>query len=271
MNVLAIGASKNIGYYSVLRLLDAKCNVTFMLRSPSVFDSDEIIQSYVRSGQAHLIKGNALVESDMKRAWDEALTHGVVDLVFSSIGASLKDSSFSLRKGIIISPANLVTQAVLNILCTMPTQSPKPKIVTISSGGLTHSGHAALPLLLKPLYATMGIPHKDKLGAERAIAYCAGWKWDTETDGPGDDFMGEGWMEREGLPAAGTLKGVLVIRPAFLTDGDCRADSKKDAYKVQEEEIGGWTVSRKDVAHFVADAVLNRWNEFSDKIVNIGY
>ncbi|KAE9383265.1 hypothetical protein BT96DRAFT_929914 [Gymnopus androsaceus JB14] len=250
MNILAIGASKNIGYYSALRFLDAKCNVTFMLRSPSAFDSDEIIQSYVRSGQAHLIKGNALVESDMKRAWDEALTHGPVDLVFSSI-----DSSFSLRKGIIISPANLVTKAVLNILCTIPAQSPQPKLVTISSSGLTHKGHAALPLPLKPLYATMGIPHKDKL----------------ETDGPGDDFMGEGWKEREGLPAAGTLKGVLVIRPAFLTDGDCRADSKKDAYKVQEEEIGGWTVSRKDVAHFVADAVLNRWNEFSDKIVNIGY
>ncbi|KAE9394888.1 hypothetical protein BT96DRAFT_958687 [Gymnopus androsaceus JB14] len=260
MNVLAIGASKNIGYYSALRFLDAKCNVTFMLRSPSVFDSDETIHSSY--------KGDALVESDVKRAWDEALTHGPVDLVFSSIGGS---PLFSLRKGIFISPGNLVSQAVLNILCTMPKQSPQPKFVTISGSGLTHRGHAALPFPLKRLYATMGIPHKDKLGAERAIAYCAGWKWDTETDGPGDDFMGEGWKEREGLPAAGTLKGVLVVRPALLTDGICRADSKDKAYKVQEEEIGGWTVSRKDVAHFVADAVLNRWNEFSDKIVNIGY
>ncbi|KAE9405604.1 hypothetical protein BT96DRAFT_916069 [Gymnopus androsaceus JB14] len=269
MNVLAIGASKNIGYYAALRFLDAKCNVTFMLRSPSVFDSDEIIQSYVKSGQAHLIKGDALVKSDVKHAWDEALTHGPVDFLLSSVGTT--PSSFSFRKGFIITPANLVTQAILNILCTMPTQSPQPRIVTISSSGLTHSGHADLPILLKPLYAALEVPHKDKLGAERAIAYCAGWKWDTETDGPGDDVMGEGWMEREGLPAAGTLKGVLVIRPALLTDGSCRADSNKNAYRVKEEEIGGWTVSRKDVAHFVADAMLNRWNEFSDKIVNIAY
>ncbi|KAE9394885.1 hypothetical protein BT96DRAFT_923223, partial [Gymnopus androsaceus JB14] len=251
------------------------CNVTFMLRSPSVFDSDEIIRSYVKSGQAHLIKGDALVENDVKRAWDEALTHGPVDFVLSSVGLmttlGTTPSSFSFRKGFITTPADLVTQAVLNILCTMPKQPPQPKLITISSSGLTHSGHADLPMLLKPLYLALGVPHKDKLGAERAIAYCAGWKWDTETDGPGDDFIGEGWKEREGLPAAGTLKGVLVIRPALLTDGNCLADSKKDAYRVKEEEIGGWTVSRKDVGHFVADAVLNRWNEFSDKIVNIAY
>lgn len=57
-----------------------------MLRSPAIFDSDSTIQSYVESGKAHLLKGDALVEDDVKRAWDKALTHGPVDFLLSSVG-----------------------------------------------------------------------------------------------------------------------------------------------------------------------------------------
>ncbi|KAE9395975.1 hypothetical protein BT96DRAFT_966590 [Gymnopus androsaceus JB14] len=259
MNILAIGASKNIGYYAY----DANCNVTFLLRSPSVFDSDITIQPYIKSGKAHLVKGDALVESDVKRAWDEALTHGAVDLLLFTLGG--KPTTFSITKGAGILPINLVTQCLLNTLCTMPKQSPQPRIIALSS-----TAHASIPLLLKPAYGYLGkIPHTDKQGAECAIAFCAGWKW--EKDGPGDEIMGERWMEREGLPDAGSLKEVLVIKPGLLTDGDCRADSKKNAYRVTGVEDGGWTISRKDVAHFVADVALNRWNEFSGKTVNVSY
>ncbi|KAF9060957.1 hypothetical protein BDP27DRAFT_1338890 [Rhodocollybia butyracea] len=274
MNVLAIGASRNIGYYSSLRLLAAECTVTFMLRSPSVFDSDEAIQSHIKSGKAHLSKGDALVQSDMKRAWDEASTHGNVDLLLFTVGAT--QASFNLFKGFVISPANLVTQALLNILCTMPTQDSPPKSIIISSAGFNHSSYAALPLLMKPLYAyLLKGPLKDKMGAERAIAHCTGWNWDTEHDGePSDEIMGQGWTERKGLPAKGTLKNVLVIRPVMLTDGECKAEKKENTagYRVKAGDIaGGWTVSRKDVAHFVANAALNRWDEFSDKCISIAY
>lgn len=57
-----------------------------MLRSPAVFDSDATIQSYVKSGKAHLLKGDALVENDVKHAWDEASTRGPVDLLLFSVG-----------------------------------------------------------------------------------------------------------------------------------------------------------------------------------------
>ncbi|KAJ4482282.1 hypothetical protein J3R30DRAFT_2151423 [Lentinula aciculospora] len=269
MNVFTIGASRNIGYHASLRLLAAGCNITFMLRSPSVFDSDEKIQSYVQSGKAHLIKGDALVQSDVQHAWNKALTFGSVDLVLFSVGGT---PSFKLSKGIVVFPPNLVTQSLLNVLCTISTQSPQPRLITISSIGLTRSSHATVPLLLKPLYNMLAVPHKDKVGAERVIAHCAGWKWDSETNGePQEDIMGERWLEREGLPAAGTFKNVLVIRPALLTDGDCKADKEgKYGYRVKEGEINGaWTVSRKDVAHFVADAAFNRWNEYENKCVSI--
>jgi hypothetical protein len=135
---------------------------------------------------------------------------------------------------------------------------------------------------MKLFYGTLlRVPHRDKVGAERIISHCTGWTWDTKNDGePGDDIMGSDWTEREGLPAAGSLKRVLVIRPALLTDGECVAESdnggttkgkSKDAYRVSEGDLRGWTVSRKDVAHFVVDAVLNRWEEFGNKRVSIAY
>ena len=182
----------------------------------------------------------------------------------------------------VISPANLVTQSTLNVLCTMPQSDPQPKIIMLTSTGLTGSSHAALPLLLKPLYGyLLAVPHKDKLGAERAIAYSAGWEWIAKDAGElGEDIMGPGdWMKREGLPAPGMLKRVLVVRPALLTDGECIAEKPKGkgknkcgvGYRVSERELGGWTISRKDVAHFIVDAALNRWDEFEQKLVNVGY
>lgn len=60
--------------------------MTFLLRSPSTFDADEQIQKYVRSGKAHLVKGDALVKADVQCAWDEAQKHGPVDLLLFTVG-----------------------------------------------------------------------------------------------------------------------------------------------------------------------------------------
>ncbi|KAJ7493415.1 hypothetical protein B0H11DRAFT_2006306 [Mycena galericulata] len=275
LNVLSFGASRNIGYFSAVRLLERGATVTFLLRSPDIFDKDALIQSYVKSGHARLLKGDALNEADTRLAWNEA---GVVDLLLFSIGGRPSASSFSISEGFVLKPHNLVTQCIFNVLCTMPTYSDasQPRIITISSTGLTTTAHAALPLMLKPLYAMIKGPHQDKLGMERVLAYCAGWAWNSDADGePTTDVMGTQWTERKGLPGPGTLKRVLVIRPALLTDGKCVADKvqstgKGKMYRVSEDELGGYTVSRKDVAHFIVDA-LGRWEEFGNKHVNIAY
>lgn len=174
-----------------------------------------------------------------------------------------------------INPHNLVTQCMLNILCTMPTypDAPQPKIVTFSSIGVTPAAHAALPFPLKPILALGAAPHRDKVGMERVIAHCAGWPWDPKADSePAIDLMGEGWMEREGLPARGTLKHALIIRAGVLTNGACVADEENGkGYRVSEQELGGYTISRKDAAHFVVDALTRRWDEFNNKRVNLTY
>ena len=184
--------------------------------------------------------------------------------------------SFSLTKGFVQTPANLVTQSLLNALSTIPSQAIPPKIITISSTGLTKSSHAALPLLLKPVYGHfLHIPHQDKVGAEKVAAHCAGWPWDANDGDVGADIMGEQWEETEGLPK-GTLRDVLVVRPALLTDGECQADAvaakgKGTSYRAQEGNFKSWTVSRKDVAHFLVEGALSEWDTWKGKCVSIGY
>jgi len=271
--VLSIGGSRNIGYFSAVRLLEKGARVTFLLRSPSAFDADSTIQKYVTSGKARLIKGDALVKDDVKKGWVEAAKgqgDEKVDVLLFTVGGTPK---FELTKGFTISPANLVTQSLLNVLSTLPPYHPK--IITLSSTGLSKKSHANLPFALKPLYGyLLAVPHKDKVGAERIVAHCAGWPWDAEDGEVGEDILGSGW--EEGLPEAESLKSIVVIRPALLVDGDCKADKVKaeegkEPYRVKEGEIGGWTVGRKDVAHFVVEGVLGDWGKWEGKCISIAY
>ncbi|KAJ7187920.1 hypothetical protein C8R46DRAFT_1157147 [Mycena filopes] len=268
-NILSIGASRNIGYYSAVRLLEQGATVTLLLRTPSVFDEDAVIQKYVKSGTARLVKGDARNEDDMRRAWAAA---GPVDAVVFTVGGV---PSFSITKGFVVDP-NLVAQCMLTLLRTLPTTSttPPPRIIALSSTGIGPTAHKALPILLKPLYAALTIPHYDKAGMEQAVAHVAGWAPNPELGAPRVEILGENWTE--GLPAPGTLKDrVLVVRPALLTDGKCVADENKAKgkgkapYRASHEELSFYTISRKDTAHFVVDA-LSRWDEFKG-IVNIGY
>ena len=168
---------------------------------------------------------------------------------------------------------NLVTQSLLNILSTLPPYHPR--IITLSSTGLSKKSHANLPFALKPLYGyLLAVPHKDKVGAERIVAHCAGWSWDADDGEVGEDILSSGW--EAGLPEAGSLRNIVVIRPALLVDGDCKADKMKDGegkepYRVKEGEIGGWTVGRKDVAHFVVEGVLGDWGRWEGKCISIAY
>jgi hypothetical protein len=64
--------------------------VTF-LRSPSTFDADTTIQKYVKSGHARLVKGDALIKCDVKKAWAEAAKgegEERVDVLLFTVGKS---------------------------------------------------------------------------------------------------------------------------------------------------------------------------------------
>ncbi|KAF9053171.1 hypothetical protein BJ165DRAFT_1339359 [Panaeolus papilionaceus] len=277
LNIVVIGGSRNIGYWTSLRFLQSTpSTVTFLLRNPSVFDTDNEIQTYVKSGQARLIKGDALSSEDMKALWTEASKGRPVDVLLFTVAGNPK---FHPLKGFQINPPNLVTQSLINVLCTMPKASPPPKIVALSTLGVTRTSRSASPLLLKPLYGYLiGPAMYDKLGMERVIAHCAGWEWNAKDGEPSDEIMGADWRDREGLPAPGSLNGLAcVVRAALLTDGECLADAespkqaKKRPYRAVAGDLSGYTVSRKDVAHFVYETLTNNWADFGGKQVGISY
>lgn len=273
LNILVIGGSRHIGYYSAVRFLDTGSTVTFLLRSATAFDDDEVIQKYVKSGKARLIQGDALVPADVKNAWAAASMDRPVDLLLFTVGFT-GNPKFHPIKGLMMSTPNLVTQCLLNVLCEMPKTDPLPKIITLSTSGVSRSSRSQVPFALNIFYGYLiSQPLRDKLGMERVIYHCAGWNWNPKDGEPKEDIVGTGWQEREGLPAPGQLKNAMVLRPAMLSDGECIADSGKAGppYRAGEGEVKGWSVSRKDVAHFIFDAVTNHWDKYGNKQVSIAY
>ncbi|EPQ57830.1 hypothetical protein GLOTRDRAFT_36291 [Gloeophyllum trabeum ATCC 11539] len=267
MKILAIGASRNIGYYASIRLLEKGATITFLLRSPSVFDNDEKIQGYIASGKARLVKGDALVKEDVRRAWEVAgqgEREGQVDFLLFTVGGT---PHFSLTKGFLITPPNLCTASLLNALTTLPATSSRPNIIAITSNGLDEASHKALPLAMRLMYGyLLDGPHKDKLGAERVLAHTTGRAWaDPEPEG---HILPKGWETTPGLPGKGELKDeVVVVRPALLTDG-----AAKEKYRTSDTIIpGAYTVSRKDVAHFIVEDIIKNWDSWKGKTASIVY
>lgn len=79
---------------------------------------------------------------------------------------------------------------------------------------------------------------------------------------------------------------MVVVRPAFLTDGECVAESEsgKGKGKVGKSKMGykfgtdeeltkhnGYFISRKDVAHFIVEEAIEHWERFEGKAVNVCY
>jgi hypothetical protein len=225
------------------------------------------MQPYIKSKHVRTVQGDALVAADVQRAWDAA---GDVDVLLFTLGGV--NRSFHPTKGVLIEPHNIVTQAMLNVVCTMPQRLyDTARVVAISSNGLTPEGHAKLPFAMRLVYAyLLPAPHRDKVGLEFVLAHCGGRSYSAEV--PGDDIMGPAWKEREGLPPVGAIKRILVVRPAWLTDGECQAESTtKKMYRVSEQEVKGWVISRADVAHFLFEAITKHWGEYEGKCVNVVY
>lgn len=272
---------------------DYGSTVTFLLRSPSAFDNDAEVQKHLQSGKARLVKGDATNSEDVQSAWAEAGKERPVDLLLFTVGFSMSfgwsilnavltkysagTPTFKLTKGFTMDPPDLVTKSLLNFLCTMPKTESRPKVIVLSASGVSPSSRKKTPLLLAPLYGyAISGPLSDKLGTERVIGHCAGWEWDTQVDGePNEEIIGKDWQKREGLPVFGSLSAV-VVRPAVLTDGECLADAavasgKSLPYRTGPGEVGGYTVSRKDVAHFIVEGILKDWEKWGNKQLSVAY
>lgn len=116
------------------------------------------------------------------------------------------------------------------------------------------------------------VPKNDKVNAEGTSRAPP-----ASTSAPSSSGTG---TEREGevLLQSGWLKELVLLRPVLYTDGACKADeakqSKKEPYRVADKEIGGgYTISRKDVAHFIVEGLMPpaKWEEWKGKSAYLAY
>lgn len=170
---------------------------------------------------------------------------------------------------------DLCTRGLRNVVSTCPDDqlSPPPRIVIVSSNGLGRQGHTSLPLPLKPLYAViLRTPHMDKMGLERVAEHAAGH---AIALGPEDvvspQVLAPGWEEQ--TCTKGAFPGVLIVRPALYTDGECRGDTKGvEGYRVGAGSLScAYTISRRDVAHFITEQGLKDWEKWEGKCAVVGY
>ena len=156
---------------------------------------------------------------------------------------------------------------LLSVMRTLPEDVRSTKFIAISSSGLGRKGHEALPLVMKPLYGyLLKIPHADKVDMERLIGGAAG-----------QPSWGEDSVQAAGEVAERPWLNAVIVRPAFLTDGECQGDDirsrrpGKQPYRVGELLPSAYTISRKDVAHFIAEDAIPHFEKYKGRAVDVGY
>jgi len=243
------------------------------------------VQKYIKAGTAHVAVGDALKKDDIRKV----LTASTYDFILFSIGASA-DSDLSLSSslahlptlpprhtGLIfklpvptINPPDLCGSSMrvfLKVFRTMPEEVKATKLIVISSSGLGRKGHEALPLLMKPMYGWMlQVPHVDKLVMERLIGRAAGQPtWGEDSPAEADEVDEQPWLN------------VAVIRPAFLTDGECQGENDKkrrpgkQPYRVGELLPSAYIIARKDIAHFITEQVIPQFDKYKGRAVDVSY
>jgi hypothetical protein len=183
--------------------------------------------------------------------------------------------SFSLTRGLYVDPPDLCTRTMRTLLSSLPASlrvpGAQPRIIAVSTTGIGSAGVAALPRLHRVFYPTLlAAPHEDKLGLELVLAHVSGREgvWVDASEHAEAVILPADWQYATGLPQAGTLPDVVVIRPAWLTNSPVT-----EQYRVLEGQGDSncKTIARADVAHFVAERVMPQWDAWKGRAVSIGY
>ena len=120
---------------------------------------------------------------------------------------------------------------------------------------------------MKPVYGiVLQVPGADKLAMERLIGNAAGQPaWGDDSPPEAGEVTEQPWLS------------AVIVRAATLTDGECRGDdakirgSGKQPYRTGELLPSSYTVSRKDVAHFIVEDAIPHFDKYKGRIVDVGY
>ncbi|KZW00544.1 hypothetical protein EXIGLDRAFT_830696 [Exidia glandulosa HHB12029] len=258
MRFLVLGGSRNIGYLSTLRLLAKGHTVTLLVRQEGTFSEDAAMQEYIKSGLAHVVVGDALVPEDVRKTLDLAQPEYIV----SSIGGTLVFDPLPTSSP--LWPTSSTMPVLLDAMRAHPAGKDM-KLIVVSTNGLGQKGHEALPLLMKPMYGWMlAQPHLDKMKMERILGRASGHPtWGSEAPAEPNEIDEEPWLR------------VAIVRPSFLTDGNSKGDKNKthkQPYRIGvDEHLSSYTISRRDISHFIVENLIPNYGTYEGKWVHVGY
>ncbi|ORE14035.1 hypothetical protein BCV71DRAFT_150285, partial [Rhizopus microsporus] len=151
------------------------------------------------------------------------------DIVVFSIG-----SAFDMKTRSMVTPdlCRDTMTVFLEVVDRLPEEDRPKRLVVVSTTGL--DGMSEVPYLFRPMYRfLLHEPHMDKLELEKLVT---------------------GEKNKH-------IHNWILVRPSLLTDGGL-----KGKYRAKEG-ISGYTISRKDVGHFLLHQCLEEDKWLRKKVV----
>jgi hypothetical protein len=121
--------------------------------------------------------------------------------------------------------------------------------------------------MLRPVYSyLLRSPAKDKLGVERVLAQASGTLWTSEE--PSTDILPSNGSWKDEFAESEVVSSTVVLRPALLTDGVCKGTYRTS---IGDQGESFMSISRQDVAHFIAEDVIKHWKKWENNLVSLAY
>ncbi|KAK0556932.1 hypothetical protein OC846_000776 [Tilletia horrida] len=259
MRVVFIGATAGCGLHAFVKLLnatDAKHEAILLSRRPEEYKelltSQHGLSESVFDKQVWVVKGDATKLDDVRNLFHIAKTAGAdgtstaepqVHAIVTSVGGKPK---FGINPLIQLIPPNICESAAKTLLEAIELDFPaslgpdvQPRVIAITSNGMGKSGHASLPLALKPMYSWMlKEPHADKEEMEKALHRAAKLQHPDFNPTLGDEPL--------------KLHRLTILRPSLLTDGPCSDKEVRAAPTLK----GAYFISRADVGRELCNSAL---------------
>ncbi|KAK0736422.1 hypothetical protein B0T21DRAFT_366909 [Apiosordaria backusii] len=248
-SILFLGATGGVGFSALQRSLAAGHSCTALCRTPSTLSSRfpaEADQKSLRieQGNAHDIDAvlRALLPSP------SSPHQSLPDMIVFSIGAYFSLSKMGMDDAHVCENGIRTVLAALQKARTEHNLQGKPRIVAVSSTGVSDLGRD-VPLLFVPLYHVgLKVPHKDKKAMENALLKSE-----------------EEWT---------------IVRPSLFVDGakdgpkrEIRAGKEDPIKGVVESTAVGYTISREDVGKWIYENLVEgeKAGEWLKKMAAITY
>jgi len=244
--ILFLGATGGVCLSALRRAISAKHTCIALVRTPSKLLG--LLPAPHAPPNLHIIQGNAHDIPSLVRALTSPSNRSrLVDTIISSIGGAFSFSSFSIDDP-------HVCETGINALVAALKQAREngvagsPKIVVVSTTGVSEAGVRDVPLLMAPLYhVLLKDPHKDKAALERGVI-----------------ASGERWT---------------IVRPSLLTDGGenpggVRVGVEDPVGRTVESKAVGYTVSREDVGKWIFENLVEegeKGGRWDGKAVTVSY